>query len=109
MKTKVETGISRLFQHRKRFWAVQGYRGRGLYRQLAEDLELPADCDEQDAAAILGVKPETMKARRRRRQPPSFTRRHGAKGVIYELSSLCDLLATGTVETPRIETLPAAE
>ena len=98
MQPKTETHVSRLFEERKRAILAHGYRGAVVYQMLAIDPELPADVNTEDAAAILGVQPETLKTRRRKRMPPTYTRRFGDKIITYDLAVLCDLLAAGTVE-----------
>jgi hypothetical protein len=98
MLPKIETRLSRLFEARKRAILAEGYRGAEVYRRLAVDPELPTEVGTEDAAAILGVQPETLKTRRRKRMPPTYTRRFGDKSLTYDLAVLCDLLAAGTVE-----------
>ncbi|MEX2693629.1 hypothetical protein [Rhizobium mongolense] len=97
-KRIVETEISELFERRKRYHQGNGLRGAALFRALAADPELPGHVDEATAAAILNVLPVTMKARRRRRMPPTYTRPLGSKKPDYDLAGLCDMMAANTAD-----------
>ncbi|MDL2398423.1 hypothetical protein [Rhizobium mayense] len=93
-----ETPTSLLFERRKRHFQSKGLRGAALFLALAADLELPGHIDEASAAAILGVLPSTLKARRRKRMPPAYTRPLGYKGPLYDTAVVCDMLAENTAE-----------
>jgi hypothetical protein len=103
MIPKFETPVSRLFLERKRYYAAQGIRGRRTYELLAIDSELPTDVETEDAAAILGLQPDTLRVRRRLKKSPPYTRRFGERGITYALCDLCDELAKGTVELTAAE------
>jgi hypothetical protein len=98
MQPRIETAVSKLFEARKRHIQAQGYRGADVFRMLCVDPELPAHVDEVDAAGILAVQPDTLKARRRKKMPPTYTRMLGDKIVRYDLAVLCDMLAGATSE-----------
>ena len=98
MQPLVETAVSKLFEARKRYLQARGFRGGDVFRMLGADPELPAHVDEVDAAGILGVQPDTLKARRRKKMPPTYTRMLGDKIVRYDLAVLCDMLAGATSE-----------
>ena len=70
MQPHIQTPVSKLFEARKPIQA-QGCRGADVFRMLSVDPELPAHVDEVDAAGILGVQPDTLKARRRKKMPPT--------------------------------------
>jgi hypothetical protein len=94
----VKTELSELFDRRKRHYQGTGLRGAALFKALAADAELPGHVDEATAAAILLVLPMTLKARRRRGMPPSYTRPLGFKNPVYDLAELCDMLAENTAD-----------
>ncbi|MGY5811896.1 hypothetical protein ACXHXG_29860 [Rhizobium sp. LEGMi198b] len=94
----IETEVSHLFERRKRHHQGNGLRGAALFRALAADTELPGHVDDATAAAILGVLPATLKARRRKHMPPAYTRPLGFKGPQYDLAEICDMLAENTAD-----------
>ena len=97
MFPKIDTEFSNLFRKRKRHFALQGYRGRQLLEALAADPELDVDITTEDAAVLLDILPVAMQLRRKRGDPPTYTR-HPSGRVTYTLHDILDLLIAGTVE-----------
>ncbi|MBP1881953.1 hypothetical protein [Sinorhizobium mexicanum] len=68
------TETAELFNRRAAYFAEQGFSGGDVFDKLAADPALPLMLTIYDIAAIEGIGPDAIRARRRRGKGPSWYR-----------------------------------
>jgi hypothetical protein len=85
------------FRERSAHWTAQGFHGAELYHQLAADPELPENLHPQVIAALEGILPQAVAARRKRGAGPGFLRT-AQNAIRFPTASYCRFLAARYVE-----------
>lgn len=66
--------ILQLIQERAAYWSNAGYRGCDVYLRLSTDPQIPENLPPGVVAAIMGVKADALKFRRRKKMRPAYLR-----------------------------------